>query len=53
MANEDIEPTKSHGSSMAAPEMHAEMLPICGAVANGIDARAGVLPCGPADLVGS
>src|SRR6516165_6720171 len=34
-------------------EMHAEMLPTCDAVANRIYARAGVLPCGPGDLVGS
>jgi hypothetical protein len=33
--------------------MHAEMLPTCDAVANGIYARAGALPCGLADLVGS
>jgi hypothetical protein len=53
MANENIGPTRSHGSSMLAPEMHAEMLPTCDAVANGIYARAGALPCGLADLVGS
>jgi hypothetical protein len=43
MANEDIGPTRSHGSSMVVPEMHAEMLPTCDAVANGIRAslRAG------------
>jgi hypothetical protein len=35
------------------PRMHAEMLPTCDAVANGICARAGALPCGLADLVGS
>src|SRR5262252_6357399 len=39
----------AHGGS----EMHAEMLPTCGAVANRIYARAGTLPCGPGYLVGS
>src|SRR5262249_35600264 len=35
------------------PEMDAEMLPTCGAVANRIYARLGALPCGLDDLVGS
>jgi len=53
MANKDIGPTRSHGSRMEAPAMHAEMLPTCDAVANRIYARAGALPCGAGDLVGS